>query len=53
MASERAAPVGIDEHREELTKEELLRLAWEALARSREHRKRFLEVLERLERRAR
>jgi hypothetical protein len=52
MACERAEPVGI-EPREELTKEELLRLAWEALARSREHRKRFLEILERLEKRTR
>ena len=53
MAGEKAEPVGIDEHREELTKEELLQLAWEALARSREHGKRFLEILERLEKRAR
>ena len=53
MASETAEPVGLDDHREELTKEELLRLAWEALARSREHRTRFLEILKRLEKRAR
>jgi hypothetical protein len=53
MAGEKAEPVGVDEHREELTKEELLRLAWEALARSREHGKRFLEILERLEKRTR
>jgi hypothetical protein len=53
MASERAAPVSSDEHCEEPKKEELLRLAWEALARSREHRKGFLEALERLEKRAR
>jgi len=53
MAGEKAEPVGIDEPREELTKEELLRLAWEALARSREHGKRFLEILERLEKRTR
>ena len=53
MASETAEPVGLDDHREELTKEELLRLAREALARSREHRTRFLEILERLEKRTR
>jgi hypothetical protein len=53
MASERAESVSADERREELTKEELLRFAWEALARRREHRKRFFEAIERLEKRAR
>jgi len=53
MAGERAEPMSADEPHEKLTKEELLRQAYEALARRREHRKRFFEALERFEKRAR
>jgi hypothetical protein len=53
MASEASKPAATDERSPELTKEELLRQAHEALARRREHRERFFEALERLERRAR
>jgi hypothetical protein len=53
MASEASKPASADDRRQELTKEELLRQAHEALARRREHRDRFFEALERLERRTR
>jgi hypothetical protein len=53
MASERVEIESPDEHREALTKAELLRLAREGLVRRREHRKRFFEAIERLEKRAR
>jgi hypothetical protein len=53
MASEASKPPTTDDPGQELTKEELLRQAYEALAQGREHRKRFFEALERLEKRAR
>jgi hypothetical protein len=53
MASEASKQPTRDDLRQELTKEELLRQAHEALARRREHRDRFFEALERLERRTR
>jgi hypothetical protein len=53
MASETSKPAGTGDRRQSLTKEELLRQAHEALARRREHRERFFEALERLEKRTR
>jgi hypothetical protein len=52
MASEHSTSAK-PERREELTKAELLQLAREALERRREHRKRFFEALERLNKLAR
>jgi uncharacterized protein YpiB (UPF0302 family) len=54
MAGEKKSEsVRTDERPEELTKAELLQLVDEALARRREHRKRFFVALEQLDRLAR
>jgi hypothetical protein len=50
-AERKSEPVRTDEAKP--TKEELLRQVDEALARRREHRKRFFEALERFEKRVR